>query len=334
MKFAQKAAIRIILPILVAYILEIIHGKYSAQIPHEFSAFIPFVAEFFKFGAYAGIASMVFEEIIRDLIFPEWINLLREELVPPIREELEEIRTAAFRTIMEKGITFQADPEMFNKRFLQQYEDKSSQDPLLTKAIKCISHGDTVGAIRVLEGMPEKKQEYMEYLLTAYASSTNMGYWVKAESMLSTYGIPYHYIRLGFSYWERGIVSKAISLTEEAYKKVINNPKDPNYRTFLGACKNSLAYYYADGEIKAKKDIARRYIEEEVADRKAKEPTSPEYANTLDTRGYVKITFEEKKGGVMDGMKDCEEAKSLGANEYLYHRHLARAHRQLSSLSE
>jgi hypothetical protein len=56
-----------------------------------------------------------------------------------------------------------------------------------------------------------------------------------------------------------------------------------------------------------------------------------QYAKCLDTRGYVNITFGTNKEEIVDGIRDCEEARRLG-DDALYFKHINHAHKRLEAI--
>lgn len=88
---------------------------------------------------------------------------------------------------------------------------------------------------------------------------------------------------------------------------------------------NSLAYYYAEQADPRNEAAARLYA---VSARK----NSPNRAETLDTEGYVKITYGKTKEEVLEGLSLCGQAKELGVPILGYEKAVKRAADRLSKL--
>lgn len=255
------------------------------------------------------------------------------KLMPPLQEKMKELQKKVEELQPTPPAIEPSTSEHISAsalhQFLEQIRNDRGQDNLTRSAKEFMSKGEFENAINTLEPLSEKTPEQTEYLLTAYVSATRQGHWKKAERILSERPRPFPYIQLSIKYWQIGNITKAISLCEQA-KNVIDTSGNEKDKGLLSACKNSLAYYYADGEITEKAGVARQLIEEVIPPEKR---NSPKDANALDTLGYVLITFESERGEIERGMAYCKKANRLGADDYLLHKHLARAHKRLAQIA-
>lgn len=332
-KCAIKILIRIGLPIIVFFLLDIIsnigqHDDYKIifDIIHHLS-------KLFYYIALIGAGSIFLEEV------------LENSLVPVIEESLDDLSSRLTSILRDKEIYFKIDGSIHQydlqlQNITQQLKDITNSKESLVKEIEnknnpelenikeMLLRGDFNNAIKILNEMAKENPEYQVYLLNALILSRNQFDLISAESILPEHGEPKHYHRLAYAYWLIGNVNKAVKLEEKAKELLEKNPD-----TNLIDLNNSLAYYYADAECTEKAEFARKLAEEELLSReknRAKEPGL--YADCLDTLGYIKITFGKTKEDVNEGIKDCEDARRLGA-EALFFKHLSRAYDRLKSLS-
>jgi len=254
-------------------------------------------------------------------------EIVAQLLIPMCEKELGAIRETLAKAIGETGSVLR---EEINRKpeTVQEAVKKIGDDPALEAARKAMLDGRFPEALRQIEELATREPKYRANVLTLLASSPHPTHRAQALQMLDAVGEPRHYLALAFTHWQDGDLRTAISLAERGLEKA-QQAKDTEH---LHALKNSLAYYYADAEVVEKADLARRYSEDALRERRERGMSPELIANALATVGYGKITFGKNREEIRQGMYDNEEALKMGAREDLYFKHLSRAQKRLSVL--
>lgn len=126
---------------------------------------------------------------------------------------------------------------------------------------------------------------------------------------------PRHYRLLGYVYYWFNDPNKAIEHTEKALSLAQENEKEAI------ACKNNLAFYYAQRGKKADKEVALGYAEQACKMDKSD--------LHLDTLGYVKMKFGETTEEIQEAIEILEQVNQLHPNHPDYKAHLEEAYLRL-----
>lgn len=171
-----------------------------------------------------------------------------------------------------------------------------------------------------------RRPEHLDLLLTALVLSQHENDWDEAERLLPSAGKPFHYLRLGYSAWSEGELNKAIRFSEQALTLALKAGKsvvDENDAS-IAKIKNNIAYYYAESEVEGKAEEALRFAKDAVTAIEGGIQHS-QYANRLDTLGFVQIAFATSRTQIEEGIKTCEDARRAGADLSFYFKHIAQA---------
>lgn len=131
---------------------------------------------------------------------------------------------------------------------------------------------------------------------------------------------PMHYRLLGYVYYWFNDPNKAIEHTEKALSLA---QEQENEKEAI-ACKNNLAFYYAQRGKKADKEVALSYAEQACKMEKSD--------INLDTLGYVKMKFGETKEEIQEAIEILEQITKLHPTHPDYIAHLEEAYRKLIQL--
>lgn len=285
------------------------------------------------------LCSLVAEEVIKHAIVPPFSSFGRHEFLPIIRNELEQLRHTIAEVLREKGLLpiLPGNPNEVYGGLARIIQDAMGENPELNDAKAAFFEGDFDRSTNLLRNLSISRPKYKSQLFTALVCSHQHHHWREAEHMLETLpelGRPRGFRALAYNYWINNDIGKAISFAEISYEREQQASRDNNGVMFG---RNSVAYYYADGELTERSDLALEYASAEVEARSARKDESHEqqlsYAKALATRGYVNITFGKSRKEIESGLVDCENARRLGAREDLYFRHLARAQDRLRALT-
>jgi len=324
-ELGYKLSKRVLFPFSIFFIIEQFYPKISTHVWSDISGLVPSIGELAKFAALAGLASILGEEVIKDSLMPPFRDIVRNIVLPEMKIELNSFRDMLAKGLWEKGIIFRE--EVMEKEFPE--PEMPNEEPDLKKAKQLLVDGDLTKAIAALSELTKTKPKYSRYLLCALLSSPRVVVWRSGQELLPAAGRVAHYLRLAYNYWLKGDLSNAIAVTEAGYKR-LGEGENKESQEDLDKLGNSLAYYYAEARLVEKQDQARELSEDIVARRSHKKDES--LGSALATRGYVKISFSRSKEEIESGIKDCEDARRLGARDDLYFRHLARAQERLLSL--
>lgn len=331
MAMYKKIFYRIIVPILTYNILNIlIDDEIKHLIPHYLSAFLPSIIEFANFAVYAGVASVFLEEVLHSTVMPAFCC------------EMREIRNALTLAIDGKEFVFNSVTESQEKMLLKidekameyslrnnsiELSNTAKEKELIINARKSIQNVDYDNAIGLFEEIVKTNKHYYGELISALLASEKTYNLEKAKELLESYGEPYHYIGISFSYWQKRNIEMAISILEKGFDRFKDNELN-NSASLMASYKNSLAYYYADEGLVENAQKAFTYAEEALQIRKDEDCNSREYANALDTLGLVKITFGTNED-IREGLDMCDDARRAGVEEYLYFCHVELAQSRL-----
>jgi tetratricopeptide (TPR) repeat protein len=239
------------------------------------------------------------------VIYKRFFRNLPEELevVLGLKEETISELQRENKRLLERELNLQSEPIQL---FVQQQIPDNLKDPGLARAHNALASGDVDQALRTLTELSQRNREYDKQLLSALVMSKKPEDWEHAERLLPEFGTPDHYNRLSVAFWTSNDVTKAIALAERGLTlERKGRSEDP---IVIAKIKNSLAYYYADAVREDKADDARELVEEAIKISES-EKNHTQYAKCLDTRGYVKIVFGTSNEEVLDGVKDCEDAR-------------------------
>jgi len=166
------------------------------------------------------------------------------------------------------------------------------------------------------------KKAKPEEEIAVFIQSKDPKHWEMAAALLDKpeNQDPKYFTTLAYLFWSGGNLQKAISIAERGLKVGLLR-----HEPYIWKLQNSLAYYYAETRDPKYEDLARQYI---AAARQA-EPTSRE---SLDTEGFVKITYGKTEQEIAEGISICEQAWHQGAPLDSYSKHLARANDRLKKL--
>jgi tetratricopeptide (TPR) repeat protein len=334
-EFFSKLAYRVLTPAALWLLIEKLLNPLLKPYWVGFESTLPALAELARFAALAGVASFAAEEVAKYAISPITKDVSEKQLVPALKEGFDKIREAIASALQERGIIIQGQPIM-EKEHGNELEEALGKDPEmdpgLNKAKNLIIEGQSEKAIEVLEKLVAQKPDYKPHLASVLLSSPKSEDWNRARTLLSSgIGSPRNYLRLAYNYWTKGDLSNAIAILESGLRQVeqkqmIATPDE------LDRLRNSLAYYYADANLLDKGEEALRFSEEVVAHR-IPQGESKSLGLALATRGYVKITFGNNRDQIIEGIKDCEDGRRMGASEDLFFKNLARAQGRLAKLS-
>lgn len=172
----------------------------------------------------------------------------------------------------------------------------------------------------VLESASHRPPQDPRREIAALLETTDESAWSKAHQLLSQHKIkdPALFLPLALRYWSIGNFADAISVAEEGLKLAENEEDKSRY-------KNTLAYYYAESENQVYEQLARQYATEARTAR-------PDDPATLDTDGYVRISFATTFDEVKEGLGLCVQAMNMGYSPELYFRASERAKKKFATL--
>jgi hypothetical protein len=150
-------------------------------------------------------------------------------------------------------------------------------------------------------------------------------------------------VNFGVGFWLVGDLDFAIAATEQAIDllKKKNGAERLAKEEFLRwqiRAYGNMAYYLAEAQVSRRMSDALEYCEQamKLAIEYQKEPGVSDgaalYTDQLDNRGFVKITFGATAVAIGDGLKDCEDARRMGANVRMFKSHVDRAVARLTAL--
>ncbi|MCI0558461.1 MAG: hypothetical protein MN733_08195 [Nitrososphaera sp.] len=184
-----------------------------------------------------------------------------------------------------------------------------------------LSQGDLKGAEEIAKSQfdtspndPKRVQAYVGVLL-AYniIEKANVAFGVLKNCHTENIEL---YVKLAVTFHQNGDIRMAIEVSKKGMEVADRlNIRDHVYRRL----RSNLAYFYADAGDKFNELDARNISEEEYN----ADPNNPA---RMDTYGYVKIVYENSKGGVKEGMDLCHKAYTMAPNAPIefYKKHLAR----------
>lgn len=267
------------------------------------------------------------------------INLGWENKISPwAKENIDLFRVDIIEMFKNKDLNFTFDRVEYSKTYDQNIKNRLTRDvdqdsQEIDAAFRLMLDGRSQQALVSLERLAKQNPNNTKHLILGLAMMPSAPYWERARKLLPAAGEPQHYRRLALSYWAHDKVDVAVSLAEAGYELACRDG-DPDEDTRY-QLRNSLAYYYAEAGRKDKAADALLLSEQEVARRKSRFEKQPElsveYADALDTAGFVKIVF----GGEAEieaGIKQCAEACSLGATFDLFFEHIEIGKSKLASL--
>ncbi len=310
MRILRRILLWVLFPMGVGYALRLYSSPFLAGL-------VDHLAELSEWGAKAGLAAILASEVME--------NVLKDSFVPAIVNEFRQFAETAIRTIADKGV-------LIRNEFAPSALVTSADSPKeLAEAKSLLIRGETKAAIAKARGLaeahPKHRLDYVNILLASHDPAE----WKKGENVLEAIGDPQAYLRLAYNKWHvndhEGAITAAARALELAKEKA-----DP---TQVISASNSLAYYYADAETPGKGPIAIKLAEAAVEARRAQGQTEDQVAlaRALGTLGYVRVTYAASLQDVIKGMRECEDARRMGADLTLYFRHMYRAQERLQKLS-
>jgi len=228
------------------------------------------------------------------------------------------------------------------KQSLFNYEKKLSIElsQIINQANDDIAQGRYLQGLNTLKDLTASQANpaIFKILLSAYATVLDRGETEKiprykllqeATVLLKPHGDPIHYQTIAYKYWENGGLANAIDVAEKGLKKFEHSKED---QLAVMGLRNSLAYYYADSGDLSKKEISLQLINEalsywqhELSQREgAGADIERRYANSLDTLGFIKITFGETVEELREGEMLCKKALDMGLESDLYIKHFSK----------
>lgn len=316
---------RVVPPFLIHVFAVEGYPKIASHVWPWASAVVPSLGELAEFAAFAGIASILAEEVIRHSMIPPAREFISQSILPELKLELGRFRDMLAQGLWEKGLIIRESPAEKDALGSEAVEE----EPELSKAKRLSAQGYWDQATDVLTQLAARRPKHLPALLTALSESPRHEDWQRAKALLAKAGALSNYLRLAYNFWLNKEVAAAVAIVEEGYERFQEGAEKASEHD-LDRLKNSLAYYYAEAKQVDRADLAKRLSGEVVAHRKP-EPNK-DLASALATQGYVNITFGQTQEEIADGIRDCEDARRLGAREDLYFRHLARAQERLSAL--
>jgi hypothetical protein len=309
----------------------------------ELKVLAPEILHILHFAVLAGmtaiLALQVVPEIFKEDIAPIIAQAIKADLVPKMDGYVERLAVAVETSLKDGGITIRpsiidrGDVEKIlvgamDKQLIADFTDDKSGDLTLRRADGALAAGRVQDCIEILAPVAQKSPLYARRLLAALLMLPTPANLEKAEAMVGQYGEPSHFQKLAYQRWKEGNLQRAISLGERGLQ-LAEQQSLPS-----SALRNSLAYYYADANVKTKADRALQYAQAEVDARVAKDGNSVFYAAALDTLGFVRIRFSTTASGVKEGMAECSAAYQAGGTpDDLYFKHLTLARTRLKELT-
>ena len=270
----------------------------------------------------------------------------RGQFDPAVLEKSNELREIAkivlaglallwvFNEALEKAFTpvIEKTLDGFGERFGQRFSSGVDRMDTTVKA----GFGDLAAAfVSEIGKFPEKfaQQQMSKQLpstggatpndptkeIAELLKTTDESAWAKARDLLQKYAIKdsHLYLPLALRYWSVGNFGAAISVAESGLAVTAQNDKK--------LYKNTLAYYYAENEERSKEQLARQYASEARSERN-------DAPATLDTDGYVRISFASTVTEVKDGLSLCQQAFQQDYAPDMYFRACKKAERKIAEL--
>jgi len=319
----KKFAVWVGLPAIITIAAQHLHES----APHFAPAVVPFVEEFAKAAVAIGIGAIFADEIVAKTLIPSLRRTVEEVVLPAFREEMKRVQEVLGQAIGETGSVLRQEIGI-RWPVTEPAAQQLGEDPQMGQVKEALLRGSHGEALRLAEELAARDARYEVHVLTILIFSPEPAGRERAFSLLDRVGEPRHFLALAYSFWQASDEARAIAVAERGLQKAEALTTGDREKA-VSIFKNSLAYYYADGQKTDKAALARRYADEATVYAQSFETTR--VASYLATRGYVKITFETTKVGIEDGVKDCEDARRAGARQDLYFRHLARAQERLRS---
>jgi hypothetical protein len=194
----------------------------------------------------------------------------------------------------------------------------------ITPGVKELVKGGKIDEAVAKIGREEKKDDIKrKEEIAALLHSEDHQKWDTAASILDEFPDSREakfYLTLAYRYWNAGQLNRAIEVAEKGLEFASKVEE-----SLLPKFQNSLAYYYADANRTDRETNARKYAAESLDSRK-------EDCHSLDTQGYVLISFGTTKEEIEKGVDLCHDAMRKGAPFEFYIKHIKKAHARLKNL--
>jgi len=189
------------------------------------------------------------------------------------------------------------------------------------KARQLAEEGRFQDAIGALDKLVDDHSKVEEEIALSVLSADQKD-WAHALDLIEQNAIrnPSFLITLAHRFWSVGGIDRAIALGKDALAMAIESRDE----TLISKAKNSLAYYLTETGDPAYEKTARQY----AAEARQARPGSA----TVDTEGFVKITYGKSKEEVLEGVNLCERARRMGAPFEAYVKHITKAKERLEAL--
>lgn len=280
--------------------------------------------------AVVGVASIFVEEILRLSIMPH----LRGAYEKRLRNLSTQIRNTQDLLVQAIAQVGRSIAEGLKPKEPDSVSDETPQIKLMgsdpdVQQVKDLLFENRLPEAKKLAGDLAKAnpEKYNPSLLSALLIGTEAQDLPKILELLPVYGEPRHYIILAFKCWELKDTDSAIKLSEEGLAAATDETVE---KTVL-ALKNSLAYYYAAGNVVAKAEAAYE-LAQEALQRRIELGDTLRIARSRSTLGYVRIVFGRTRDEVFQGLSDCAQAHQEGSRKDLFLKHLQQAAKKLSEL--
>jgi hypothetical protein len=145
---------------------------------------------------------------------------------------------------------------------------------------------------------------------------------------------------LSVSFWVIGDTDSAIVAARDAISaldsKAFSEQNDETRARWEIRTRSNLAYFLAERQEPDRAQEARALIQRSLSLAKEKWEVISEgrelYRDTLDTAGFVLISFAASREDIDAGLTHCEDARRLGSDVFMYAAHVERAVRKASDL--
>jgi hypothetical protein len=207
------------------------------------------------------------------------------------------------------------------RKFPQSFKKLSEASEEENASIKTPEVKDLVSKGKLDEAVQQSKSS--EEQIAVLLKSQDSDDWRKAiqvarENLPNVFK---YFMLIPYLFWQSGDLDEAIRLSEEG----LQSAQKAKSMVDILKIQNCLAYYYADSKKGEYEKRAREYAT-------SARNSLPDIPETLDTEGFVKITFGRTREEVLEGVALCDQAKNLGSPFQGYAKAIARAQEKLNEL--
>lgn len=296
---------------------------------------LEYIAHLTLIFAYIGFGGVVFDEVFHESIWPKLVKAWQNTAKTWLDDKISELKNDIMKKDLIINFTpreayFQDKEKEVDAELIRTAMTGQSDDQQVKEALNFAYHGEAQKAIALLENIAKANPRRKKDLLSALTMSDNEIHWKQAESMLNECGEPVHFNRIALAYWKTDRaknVNHSVTLAERGLK-LVHEGRSADAQ-IVGTLKNSLAYYYADAGRVDKKEEASKLAASELERRKL---IGENYAEVLDTSGYIKISLGKSIAEIKQGMSECTDAYALGSTEDLYIIHMKKGRDRLKNM--